>query len=47
DFVPVGLSMQEAKPETIAKGVPAFLLSRQLTGPLAVIIGWLFSLGLF
>ncbi|MDH8147500.1 hypothetical protein QIG09_25575, partial [Klebsiella pneumoniae] len=23
------------------------LLSRQLTGPLAVIIGWLFSLGLF
>ncbi|ENZ7343477.1 PTS sorbitol transporter subunit IIB, partial [Klebsiella pneumoniae] len=30
-----------------AKGVPAFLLSRQLTGPLAVIIGWLFSLGLF
>ncbi|WP_217804885.1 MULTISPECIES: hypothetical protein, partial [Enterobacteriaceae] len=26
---------------------PAFLLSRQLTGPLAVIIGWLFSLGLF
>ncbi|WP_258924253.1 hypothetical protein, partial [Klebsiella pneumoniae] len=22
-------------------------LSRQLTGPLAVIIGWLFSLGLF
>ncbi len=47
DFVPVGLSMQEAKPETIAKGVPAFLLSRQLTGPLAVIIGWLFSPGLF
>ncbi|MCX8988288.1 PTS glucitol/sorbitol transporter subunit IIB [Citrobacter portucalensis] len=47
DFVPVGLSMQEAKPETIARGVPAFLLSRQLTGPLAVIIGWLFSLGLF
>lgn len=47
DFIPVGLSMQEAKPETIAKGVPAFLLSRQLTGPLAVIIGWLFSLGLF
>lgn len=47
DFVPVGLSMQEAKPETIAKGVPAFLLSRQITGPLAVIIGWAFSLGLF
>ena len=47
DFVPVGLSMQEAKPETIAWGVPAFLLSRQLTGPLAVIIGWAFSPGLF
>lgn len=47
DFVPVGLSLQEAKPETIASGVPAFLLSRQLTGPLAVMIGWVFSLGLF
>lgn len=47
DFVPVGLSMQEAKPETIASGVPAFLLSRQLTGPLAVMIGWAFSTGLF
>lgn len=47
DFVPVGLSMQEARPETIAKGVPAFLLSRQLTGPLAVITGQIFSLGLF
>jgi PTS system glucitol/sorbitol-specific IIC component len=47
DFVPVGLSMQEAKPETIAQGVPAFLISRQFTGPLAVLIGWAFSLGLF
>lgn len=47
DFVPVGLSMQSAKAETIELGTPAFLLSRQITGPLAVIIGYIFSLGLY
>lgn len=47
DFVPVGLSMQRAEPETIEIGTPAFLLSRQITGPLAVIIGYIFSIGLF
>lgn len=47
DFVPVGLSMQRAEPETIEIGTPAFLLSRQITGPLAVIIGYLLSIGLF
>lgn len=47
DFVPVGLSMQGAHPKTIEYGVPAFLISRQFTGPLAVLIAYLFSIGLF
>ena len=47
DFVPVGLSMQQAEPDTIKYGTPAFLLSRQLTGPIAVIVAYLFSFGLF
>lgn len=47
DFVPVGLALGEAKPKTIEIGVPAVLFSRQLTGPLAVLIGWLFSFGMY
>jgi PTS system glucitol/sorbitol-specific IIB component len=47
DFVPVGLALGEAKPKTIEVGVPAVLFSRMITGPLAVIIGWLFSFGLY
>ena len=38
DFVPVGLSLGEAKPETISVGVPAVLFSRLITSPIAVII---------
>lgn len=47
DFVPVGLSMQEAEPETIKYGVPAFLISRQIAGPIAVVAAYLMSFGLF
>jgi PTS system glucitol/sorbitol-specific IIC component len=47
DFVPVGLALGEAQPKTIEIGVPAVLFSRQITGPLAVIIGFLFSIGLY
>ena len=47
DFVPVGLSLGEAEPETIELGVPAVLFSRIVTGPLAVIIAFVFSIGLF
>jgi glucitol/sorbitol PTS system EIIB component len=47
DFVPVGLALGEAKPKTIEIGVPAVLFSRQITGPIAVIIGFLFSIGLY
>jgi glucitol/sorbitol PTS system EIIB component len=47
DFVPVGLALGEAKPRTVEIGVPAVLFSRQITGPVAVIIAWLLSFGLY
>ena len=47
DFVPVGLSLGEAEPETIEYGVPAVLFSRIVTGPLSVIIAFIFSIGMF
>lgn len=47
DFIPVGLSLGEAEPETVEVGVPAILFSRLVTGPLAVIIAYLFSFGLY
>lgn len=40
DFVPVGLALGEAKPKTIEIGVPAVLLSRQIMGPVSVLIAW-------
>jgi PTS system glucitol/sorbitol-specific IIC component len=47
DFVPVGLTLGEASPETIEVGVPAVLMSRLITGPLAVVIAYIFSIGLY
>ena len=47
DFVPVGLSLGEAEPETIEYGVPAVLYSRLITGPVAVIIAYFFSIGMY
>ncbi|MDF2678985.1 MAG: glucitol/sorbitol-specific phosphotransferase enzyme component [Brevibacillus sp.] len=47
DFVPVGLTLGEAKPETIEVGVPAVLMSRQITGPIAVVIAYVASIGLY
>lgn len=43
DFVPVGLSLGEAEPETVSVGVPAVLFSRLITSPVAVIIAYLAS----
>lgn len=47
DFVPVGLSLGEAETDTVEIGVPAVLFSRLITGPMAVIIAYFFSLGLY
>lgn len=47
DFVPVGLALGEAKPKTVEVGVPAVLFSRIITGPIAVVIAWAFSIGLY
>ncbi|WP_152657846.1 PTS glucitol/sorbitol transporter subunit IIB [Oceanobacillus sp. CFH 90083] len=43
DFIPVGLTLGEAKPETISVGAPAILFSRVITGPLAVVIAYFMS----
>ncbi|MBE3558121.1 MAG: PTS glucitol/sorbitol transporter subunit IIB [Ktedonobacteraceae bacterium] len=47
DFIPVGLALGEAEPETTEIGVPAVLMSRLITGPLAVVIAYLASFGLY
>ncbi|MTI57941.1 PTS glucitol/sorbitol transporter subunit IIB [Geosporobacter ferrireducens] len=47
DFIPVGLSLGEATPETIEVGVPAILVSRLITGPISVLIAYAFSIGLY
>lgn len=47
DFIPVGLALGEAEPETVEVGVPAVLFSRLITGPLAVVIAWAASVGMY
>lgn len=47
DFIPVGLALGEAEPETVEIGVPAVLFSRLFTGPLSVVIAWLASFGMY
>ena len=47
DFIPVGLALGEAEPETVETGVPAVLFSRLVTGPVAVVIAYLASFGLY
>ncbi|MFT4218363.1 MAG: PTS sorbitol transporter subunit IIB [Micropruina sp.] len=43
DFVPVGLSLAEAEPETVSVGVPAMLFSRLITSPIAVVLAYVAS----
>lgn len=47
DFIPVGLALGEAEPQTVEIGVPAVLFSRLITGPLAVVIAYFASFGLY
>lgn len=46
DFIPVGLTLGEAEPDTITSGAPAVLFSRLITAPLAVLIAFAFSFAL-
>ena len=47
DFIPVGLGMMEAKPETTQAGIAAVTMSRFATGWIRILIALLFSIGLY
>jgi len=47
DFIPVAAALGEAKPETSRVAVPAMLMSRFITAPLCVLVGWVAGIGLF
>ena len=47
DFIPVGLSMTEARQETTQVGITAVTLSRFATGWIRILVALLFSIGLY
>ncbi len=47
DFVPVALTLAEAEDDTVNYGVPAMLFSRLITGPIAVLIAFALSFGMY
>ena len=47
DFIPVGLGMTEAKPETTQVGIAAITISRFATGWIRILIAVVFSIGLY
>ena len=47
DFIPVGLGMTEARPETTQVGIAAVTMSRFATGWIRILIAVVFSIGLY
>ncbi len=46
DFAPVGMTLMEAKPETIELGYPAFLFGKLITSPIQIVLAYALSFGL-